>query len=80
MHERVDHPAHYNAGPIEAIEFIDQVCAQYPRGDLAYAVGNVLKYLARAPHKGALADDLQKAHWYLDHAITLLAADRGQQP
>jgi Protein of unknwon function (DUF3310) len=72
MRERVDHPRHYNMGAIETSEFIDQVCAHYPRSDLAYAVGNVLKYLARAPHKGAMPEDLEKARWYLDHAIQIL--------
>ena len=72
MLERVDHPRHYDMSGVEAITLIDPICAQYPRGDLAFAVGNVLKYLARAPHKGALSEDLRKARWYLDHAIQIL--------
>jgi hypothetical protein len=68
--DNVNHPAHY-AGKIEAIEFIDQVCAHYC-GDAAFCVGSVLKYLARAPHKGDVLEDLRKAHWYLGHAIALV--------
>lgn len=67
----VNHPAHYRAGGIEAIDYIEQVVAHYPP-EIAYHVGNALKYLARAPHKGAMQQDLAKGSWYLTRAINRL--------
>jgi Protein of unknwon function (DUF3310) len=69
--DNVDHPKHYNMGPIETIEFVDQVCAHY-RGDEAVSIGSALRYLARAPHKNAKLEDLKKAAWYINHAIRLV--------
>lgn len=68
MNDPVNHPRHYNMGDIETIEFVDQVCAHY-FGDEAFSVGSALRYLARAPHKNNKLEDLQKAVWYLQHAI-----------
>ncbi|MFZ9654656.1 MAG: DUF3310 domain-containing protein [Limnohabitans sp.] len=42
--------------------------AHYPPA-MAYHVGCILKYLWRAPHKGSFAQDLKKAHWYLERAL-----------
>ena len=69
--DNVNHPGHYTIGAIETIEFIDQVCAHYP-GDEAFSVGSALKYIARAPHKNNRLEDLRKAAWYINHAITLI--------
>lgn len=63
--EAVDHPAHYNAGAIEVIDAIED-------WSLGFHEGNVVKYVARAKHKGVELQDLQKARWYLDRAISLL--------
>jgi Protein of unknwon function (DUF3310) len=71
IHDNVDHPKHYNAGPVETIEIIEQVCAHYP-GREAFAVGCVVKYLARAPHKGSKLEDLRKAAWYIDRIIQIV--------
>lgn len=35
----------------------------------AYLVGNIVKYLARAPLKGELLEDLKKAQHYLEELI-----------
>lgn len=67
MTNKVKHPKHYNFGTIEVIVFIDQVVKNY-RPKLAYYIGNVIKYVARAPFKNGL-EDLQKANWYLERAI-----------
>lgn len=73
-HERktdaVDHPAHYNAGKIEVIDAIDD-------WGLNFELGNVVKYVARADHKGQRLQDLKKARWYLDHEITRLEREVG---
>lgn len=62
-HDPVNHPSHYTFGSIEVIEVIED-------WDLDYHLGNAVKYIARSPHKGNALEDLQKARWYLDRAIT----------
>ncbi len=58
----VNHPAHYKVGGIETIDFIEAK-------KLGYHLGNVVKYITRADHKGNHKQDLEKARWYLDRAI-----------
>jgi hypothetical protein len=55
-------PPHYQTGPIEVIEVIEGF-------GLGYCLGNVVKYILRAPHKGAELEDLKKARWYLEREI-----------
>ena len=55
-------PAHYTFSAIEPIDVIEA-------WQLAFHLGNVLKYLARAGRKGSKLDDLKKARWYLDREI-----------
>ena len=62
MPDPVNHPAHYTAGGIETIDFIEA------KG-LGYNLGNVVKYITRADHKGNRIEDLQKAKWYLEREI-----------
>ena len=40
--------------------------------DLPFHLANVVKYIARAPYKGAEAQDLEKAQYYLDRYIERL--------
>ena len=61
----VNHPAHYKVGGIETIDFIEA------KG-LNYNIGNVVKYLTRADHKGNRKQDLEKAMWYLNREINSL--------
>jgi hypothetical protein len=61
----VNHPAHYTAGGIETIDFIEAK-------KLNYNIGNVVKYLTRADHKGNKLEDLRKAQWYLSREIATL--------
>ncbi|NBS71631.1 DUF3310 domain-containing protein [bacterium] len=58
----VNHPAHYKVGGIETIDFIEAK-------KLGYHLGNAVKYITRADHKGNRLQDLQKAKWYIDRAI-----------
>ena len=67
LKERVVHPNYYNmGGPKEAdgtakyetIKIIED-------WSLGFCLGNALKYILRAPYKGAEAEDLAKARWYL---------------
>lgn len=66
-HDPVNHPRHYTAGAIECIDAIE--CALGPDGFLAYCRGNAFKYGWRSPLKGNV-EDLEKAVWYLQRAIT----------
>lgn len=61
-------PSHYADKEIETIDFIEQTIADYPP-EQAYLIGNVIKYIARAPHKGSKDSDLKKAANYLNRAI-----------
>lgn len=58
----IDHPAHYNKGKIEVIDFIEDQ-------GLSFHLGNVVKYIARAGAKGDKLEGLKKARWYLDRYI-----------
>jgi hypothetical protein len=62
----VNHPAHYKVGGIETIDFIEAK-------RLNYNLGNAVKYITRADHKGSRKQDLEKAIWYLkrelDHSV-----------
>jgi cytidyltransferase-like protein len=60
----VDHPSHYNQGPKEVIDLIEE--NGYGNG---FCYGNAIKYLLRAPHKGEEKQDLEKAIWYIRRLI-----------
>jgi len=62
----VNHPAHYKVGGIETIDFIEAK-------KLNYNLGNVVKYVSRADHKGERLENLEKARWYLDREIGSLS-------
>lgn len=59
--DMVNHPQHYQHG-IEPIEFIES-------HDLNFNLGNVIKYVSRAPYKGTELEDLKKAKCYLEREI-----------
>jgi thymidylate synthase len=59
--DAVNHPAHYTQGPIEVIDIIEGF-------GLGFHLGNVVKYVLRAEHKGG-TEDLKKAAWYLNRYI-----------
>lgn len=62
-HDPVNEPSHYKVGGIETIDFIEA------KG-LNYNLGNAIKYITRADHKGSKEQDLAKAIWYLRREIT----------
>lgn len=64
--DNVNSPAHYIAGGIETIDFIEAK-------ELGYNLGNVIKYVSRADHKGKKLEDLKKAEWYLAREIKNLS-------
>jgi hypothetical protein len=63
--DNINHPEHYKAGGIETIDFIEAK-------QLNYHLGNVVKYITRADHKGNRKEDLLKAQWYLNREIAKL--------
>ena len=65
--DAVNHPSHYNYGDIEVIDFIEQVTKHY-NPNVAYHIGNAIKYLARSPHKNG-KEDVDKARWYIERAF-----------
>lgn len=63
----VNHPAHYNTGKIEVIDFIEDQ-------GLEYHEANAIKYIARAGKKNpnTRMEDLEKAIWYLTRKLGVL--------
>lgn len=57
----VEHPAHYNKGKIEVIDFIEDQ-------QMDFNEGNVVKYVSRWREKNGV-EDLMKARFYLDRLI-----------
>lgn len=60
--DMINSPPHYTFGTIEVITVILD-------WGLDFLAGNVVKYIARAKHKGNELQDLEKARWYLDKLI-----------
>ena len=58
----VNHPSHYRwlPGDIEVIDITEH---------MSFPLGNVVKYVLRADHKGKPLEDLRKAAWYLQREI-----------
>lgn len=58
----VNNPKHYNSHPsgVECITVAEH---------MGFNLGNVLKYIWRADHKGVPLQDLEKAAWYLNREI-----------
>lgn len=65
--DQVNHPKHYTIHPsgIETIELTEH---------MNFCLGNVIKYVMRAPYKGKQIQDLEKAAWYLNREINRLKA------
>jgi hypothetical protein len=65
MNDNVNHPEHYTRHPsgVECIRITEW---------MSFCLGNVIKYVWRAPLKGRALEDLRKARWYLDREIALL--------
>jgi hypothetical protein len=69
MSEKVNHPNHYNALPIECIDVIEH---------FDFCIGSAIKYLWRAGLKDGEADldDYKKAIWYIQRKIEMLEKQR----
>ena len=71
MTDNINHPQHYTFSNIEVIDAIEE-------WKLPYHLGNVIKYISRAPYKGKELEDLKKAQWYLDRYISLLERENNK--
>ena len=62
VHDPVNRPKHYTSHPsgIEVIDITEH---------MNFCLGNVVKYVLRAEHKGNTLEDLKKARWYLNREI-----------
>lgn len=67
--DAVNHPLHYTFGKFEVIDVLED---WFPTDPLLWQVG---KYIARAGHKGNKLQDLEKARFYLERAISKLKAE-----
>lgn len=67
LDDKVSRPSYYTYGDIEIIDFIEQVTKDY-KPELAFAIGNAIKYISRANRKNG-KEDLDKARWYLNRAF-----------
>lgn len=65
MGNSVHHPGHYNQGQFEVIDVIED-------WKLNFNLGNCVKYVTRAEHKGKTLEDLRKGLWYLQREIKRL--------
>ena len=68
--DAVNHQPHYTHGGIETIDIIEA-------WGLGFCLGNAVKYISRAGHKGSKVEDLKKSRWYLDREIARLEALEG---
>ena len=64
----INSPAHYTYSAHEPIDVIEAWA-------LPFHLGCVIKYIARAQHKGEEAEDLRKALWYLSRYVEKMKED-----
>ena len=69
QNDMVNHPKHYTSHPsgIEVIQITEH---------MNFLLGNVIKYIMRAEHKGKHLEDLKKAAWYLDREIKRIESQK----
>lgn len=72
MTDPVNHPAHYTAGRVEAIDVIEDAVRHAPNPVVGGLHWQALKYLLRLWLKGNPKQDAQKAIWYLTRLVERL--------
>jgi hypothetical protein len=70
--DMVNHPPHYTFGKYEVL---DVLMDWFPNKPLLW---QVVKYVARAYHKGQTLEDLQKARFYLEKEIERVQIQKEQ--
>ena len=79
-YEAVSHPEHYQGVcGLEAIEVMRNFLPKYQNSHVSYLIGNVIKYILRAPSKGKEIEDLMKAQKYIGFAIDELKWEEEQE-
>ena len=66
----VNHPAHYTAGSIECIDYMEDVLT--PEEFRGYLRGQIIKYQHRLMAKGNPAQDAAKLAWYANRLAAVL--------
>ena len=67
--DMVNHPSHYTRGGVECIDAITSALSSYEDSVDSWLVGQVIKYLWRAPLKGKYEEDIKKAQFYLNRLV-----------
>ena len=69
--DEIKKPKHYNSGKYETKEVIKDILSNYKDTPpyTQYCIGNLLKYISRAPLKENLLKDLKKGMFYLEESI-----------
>ncbi|HZK01029.1 MAG TPA: DUF3310 domain-containing protein [Tissierellaceae bacterium] len=70
--DNVNHPSHYTFGQYEVLDVIED-------WDLPFHLANVIKYIARAKHKGNEIQDLLKAQFYLNRYVDIKKTKEGEK-
>ena len=69
VEDMVNHPSHYTSGGVECIDAITSALSSYEDSVDSWLVGQVIKYLWRAPLKGKYDEDIKKAQFYLNRLV-----------
>ena len=70
--DNVNHPSHYTFGQYEVLDVIED-------WGLPFHLANVVKYIARAKHKGNEIQDLLKAQFYLNRYVDIKKTKEGEK-
>lgn len=70
--KNVHSPGHYTTGNVEVIDLLEDIAERYDDPKIAYLVSTASKYIYRSPFKNNQKEDLEKAVWYLQRAISHL--------
>ncbi|MGX0166537.1 DNA-cytosine methyltransferase [Staphylococcus capitis] len=69
MADNINQPPHYTYGDIEIIDFIEQVTKGY-KPELAFAIGNAIKYISRANYKnGTIVQALDELGYFIEWGL-----------
>ena len=74
--DMVNHPSHYTSGGVECIDAITSALSSYEDSVDSWLVGQVIKYLWRAPLKGKYEEDIKKAQFYLNRLVEKIDKNR----
>ena len=70
--DMVNSPQHYTFGQYEVLDVIED-------WELPFHLANVIKYIARAKHKGNEIQDLLKAQFYLNRYVDIKKTKEGEK-